>query len=106
MESVTEIAAALRQIARGFGMLADAVAQMEGQPPESARAAALLREWGERGLTRTEASVLFRRHGFAPQTAGGWSRADWIEMRADGRRYVTESSRAWLSAQEAMGPDG
>jgi hypothetical protein len=106
MESGTEIAAALRQIARGFGMLADAVAREEGQPPESARAAALLREWGDQGLNRTEASVLFRRHGFAPQTAGGWTRADWIEMRSDGRRYVTKSSREWLSAREAMQPGG
>jgi hypothetical protein len=102
MEPMTEIAAALRQIARGFGMLADAVAQVEGQPPESDRAAALLREWGEQGLTRTEASALFRKHGFAPQTAGGWTRADWIEMRSDGRRYVTKGSREWLSAQEAV----
>jgi hypothetical protein len=106
MESMTEIAAALRQIAQGFGMLADAVTRAEGQPPESARAATLLREWGEQGLTRTEASVLFRKHGFAPQTAGGWTRADWIEMRSDGRRYVTKGSREWLSAQEAMEPDG
>ena len=106
MDSMTEIAAALRQIARGFGMLADAVARAEGQPPEPARAAALLREWGERGLTRTEASALFRKHGFAPQTAGGWTRADWVEMRSDGRRYVTKGSREWLSAQEGTEPDG
>jgi hypothetical protein len=106
MESMTEIAAALRQIARGFDMLADAVARVEGQEPESARAAALLREWGEQGLTRTGASVLFRKHGFAPQTAGGWTRADWIEMRSDGRRYVTKGSREWLSAQEAVEPGG
>ena len=106
MESKTEIAAALRQIARGFGMLADAVTRVEGQPVESARAAALLREWGDRGLSRTEASALFRKHGFAPQTAGGWARADWIELRSDGRRYVTESSCEWLSAQKAMEPDG
>ena len=95
-----DLAAALRQIARGFEALADAVAADPDQSPEPLRAAALLREWGERGLSRAEASALFRRHGFAPQTAGGWARADWIQTRADGRRYVTESSRQWIAEQE------
>jgi hypothetical protein len=94
------VAAALRQIARGFEALADAVLADTGELPASARAAALLDEWGERGLTRAEASELFRRHGFAPQTAGGWARADWIETRPDGRRYVTESSRWRVAEQE------
>ena len=93
-----QTAAALRQIARGFNALADAVA---GEPtPQQARVGAVLREWGERGLTRDEASALFRAHGFAPQTAGGWARSNWIETRADGRRYLTEDSLRWLAEQE------
>ena len=94
------MAAALRQIARGFEALADAVAGPSAGPPEQVRTARLLREWGDRGLSRAEASALFRRHGFAPQTAGGWARSDWIETRPDGLRYVTESSRRWLTEQE------
>jgi hypothetical protein len=99
-----EIAAALRQIARGFAALADAVAGAPGRPPQEARAANLLREWGDRGLSRGEASALFRKHGFAPQTAGGWARSQWTETRPDGRRYITDSSRQWLAGQE--GADG
>ena len=75
-------------------------------PPERVRAASLLREWGDRGLSRGEASALFRKHGFAPQTAGGWARSAWIETRPDGRRYVTESSRRWLAGQEDADGDG
>jgi len=94
----TQTATALRQIARGFNALADAVA---GEPTaEHARVGAVLREWGERGLTRDEASALFRAHGFAPQTAGGWARSNWIETRADGRRYLTGDSLRWLAEQE------
>jgi hypothetical protein len=100
VEHPEEVAAALRQIAKGFAALADAVVSTPGQPPQQDRAASLLREWGDRGLSRGEASALFRKHGFAPQTAGGWARSDWIETRPDGRRYVTESSRRWLAGQE------
>lgn len=94
------IAVALRDIARGFDALADAVA---GEPPvvrEGERGLAILREWGERGLSRSEASALFRRHGVAPQAAGGWVRGDWIELRDDGLRYVTRRSRVWVAEQE------
>ena len=64
------------------------------------RERAVLGEWGQRGLTRAEASALFRRHGFAPQAAGGWARGNWIESREDGRRYITERSRRWLAEQK------
>ena len=100
MESANEVAAALRQIARGFEALAAAVAGASDQRPEEARVLAVLREWGNRGLTRGEASALFRKHGFAPQTAGGWARGDWIEVHDDSRRYITERSRGWLAEQE------
>jgi hypothetical protein len=100
MEGLQDIAAAIRQIARGFDALADAISGTPDQPSESVRAAALLREWGDHGLTRSEASTLFRRHGFAPQTAGGWTRGDWIETRADDRRYITGRSRQWLAEQQ------
>jgi hypothetical protein len=87
-------AAALRLIARGVNELADALDDDAGVP-EDDRIAALLTEWGARGLTRAEASALFRRHGFAPQTAGGWARGDWIETH-DGLRYASVRSREWL----------
>jgi hypothetical protein len=89
--------AALRQISRGFDALADALATDESG---EGRELAVLREWGERGLTRAEASALFRKHGFAPQTAGGWARGDWIESRRDGRRYLTERSLRFLAEEE------
>lgn len=92
-----QIAAALRRIAAGFAELADAVA---GEPePEEDRYRAVIAEWGDRGLTRDEASALFRRHGFSPQAAGGWVRGDWLEIRADGRRYLTARSARWLAEQ-------
>jgi hypothetical protein len=106
VERREEVAAALRQIARGFEALADAVADPSSRPPERVRAASLLREWGDRGLSRGEASALFRKHGFAPQTAGGWARSDWIETRPDGRRYVTDGSRRWLAEQGGADGDG
>ena len=87
----------MRQIARGLEALADAVA--EEPAPQEQRELAVLREWGNRGLDRAQASVLFRKHGFAPQTAGGWARGNWIESREDGRRYITERSRRWLAEQ-------
>jgi hypothetical protein len=103
MEDRTELAAALRQIARGFNALADAVA---GEAtPEELRVLGVLRDWRDRGLTRSEASGLFRKHGFAPQTAGGWARAAWIETRTDGRRYLTEESHRWLAEQEKSEDD-
>lgn len=94
------IAAALRQIAVGYTALADAVAADPAQPPEEDRYRAVIDEWADRGLTRDEASALFRRHGFAPQAAGGWVRGDWLEVREDGRRYLTERSRRWLRGGE------
>lgn len=99
MDNRVEIAAATRQIARALEALADAIVDGSDRQPESVRARALLREWGDRGLDRRQASALFRKHGFAPQTAGGWARSDWIATR-DGRRYVTESSRRWLAGEE------
>jgi hypothetical protein len=103
MDSRNEVAAALREIAKGFEALARAVAGDESAPPEEERIRALLTDWGERGLARAEASALFRKHGFAPQTAGGWARGDWIEMRGDGLRYVTERSKRWLAEEVAAG---
>ncbi|MEO3785494.1 hypothetical protein ABGB12_19350 [Actinocorallia sp. B10E7] len=95
------IAAALRQIGKGFTELADAISAGSEEVPEAERHRALLTEWGDRGLDRAEASALFRRHGFAPQAAGGWVRGDWLEVRQDGRRYLTDRSFAWLRRKEA-----
>jgi hypothetical protein len=96
--SPAEVSAALRQIARGFDALADALG--EPKAPEGTRVFEVLREWGERGLTRAEASALLRKHGFAPQTSGGWARGNWIESRADGKRYLTDRSRRWVAEQK------
>lgn len=93
-----EVSAALRQIARGFTALADAVA--DDAAPREERELAVLREWGERGLTRDEAIALFRQHGFAPQTSGGWVRGGWLETRADGLRYLTQRSQSWVAQQQ------
>ena len=100
MAEQVEIAAALRTIAKGFEQLADAISARPEQGEAGGREQELLREWGDRGLTRVQASALFRKHGFAPQTAGGWVRGDWIETRQDGLRYVTERSRRWLTERE------
>jgi hypothetical protein len=103
MSTPNELAAAIRQIAAGLDALADAIVGKSDQPAVATRELAILREWGDRGLTRGEASALFRRHGLAPQTAGGWARGDWIESRDDGLRYITERSRRWLAEQETEG---
>ncbi|NRQ35116.1 hypothetical protein HII36_25300 [Nonomuraea sp. NN258] len=97
-----QIAAALRQISAGFAALADAVSADPAEPPEETRHHRLLAEWGRRGLTRSEASALFRKHGFSPQAAGGWVRGDWLEVRDDGRRYLSERSLRWLAEQEPL----
>lgn len=94
---IQQIAAALRQISAGFAALADAISADEAEPPPETRHRALISEWGQRGLTRAEASALFRKHGFSPQAAGGWVRGDWLEVRDDGRRYLTDRSLHWLA---------
>jgi len=95
------MAAALRQISRGFAALADAVACPPDEASTEQRYRRVIVEWGERGLTRAETSALFRKHGFAPQASGGWARGDWMETRTDGRRYLTQRSLEWLAKQEA-----
>jgi hypothetical protein len=99
MADDAEVAAALRRIARAIEHLADVVAPAP-EDSEQARTLALLREWGARGLTRPQASALFSKHGFAPQTAGGWSRGGWIELGEDGLRYASSSSREWVAEQD------
>lgn len=92
-----DIAVALRQIARGFESLARAVEGDAYANPSDQRYRDVLSEWGDRGLTREETSRLLRKHGFAPQAAGGWVRGDWIETRADGLRYLTDRSQRWIA---------
>jgi hypothetical protein len=96
-----KVAAALRQISRGFAALAEAVAAGPEDVSSDERYRRLMVEWGQRGLAREEASALFRKHGFSPQAAGGWARGEWMETRADGRRYLTQRSHEWLAAQKA-----
>ena len=94
------MAAALRQISAGYAALADAIAADPAELPEEDRYRALISAWGARGLTRAEASALFRKHGFSPQAAGGWVRGEWLEVRDDGRRYMTERSLTWLTHEK------
>lgn len=98
-----DVAAALRQIGRGFEALAAAIEGGDGSVTAAERYRAVLVAWADRGLDRGEASALLRKHGFAPQSAGGWARGDWIETREDGLRYLTERSRRWVDEQ---GDDG
>lgn len=99
MADKTEIAAALRQIGRGFEALARAITEEDTAATPDERYLAALRKWGDRGLTRDQATTLLRKHGFAPQAVGGWARGDWIETRDDGLRYLTERSQQWLTDQ-------
>lgn len=100
-----EVAAALRQISRGFEALARAIGDDHSADDPEHRYLAVLREWGDRGLTRERAIALLSRHGFAPQSVGGWTRGDWIETRDDGLRYLTSRSLSWLAEQDANRPD-
>lgn len=100
-----EIAAALRQISKGFDALATAIDPRPDSSTADDRYRAVLVEWGDRGLTREEASALLRRHGFSPQAAGGWARGDWIKTREDGLRYLTERSLRWIQ-ESRDGEDG
>lgn len=99
MADKNEIAAALRQIGRGFEALARAITEEATAATPDERYLAALREWSDRGLTRDQATTLLRKHGFAPQAVGGWARGDWIETRDDGLRYLTERSQQWLADQ-------
>lgn len=94
------LAEALRQLAKGFAAAAAALDPPIAHPPQEERVAAVLRDWGDRGLSRRDTSDLFRRHGFAPQTSGGWANGDWIESRPDGLRYITTRSRTWLAERD------
>ncbi|MDA0634662.1 hypothetical protein OUY22_14660 [Nonomuraea sp. MCN248] len=85
----------LRLVARGLEEVAAALGEHD-PASEDERTARVIQEWGRRGLTQKEASELFQRHGFAPQTTGGWARGDWVEIRDDGLRYLTGKSHRWL----------
>lgn len=93
----------LRLIARGLEELAAALDGPD-EPGELERTARVIRDWGDRGLRKDEASALFRRHGFAPQTTGGWARGDWIEIGEDGLRYLTAKSHEWLAGHDEEEP--
>lgn len=92
---IARVQASLRLMARGLEELAAALGDDEGAT-EDERTARVITEWGRRGLTQKEASALFQRHGFAPQTTGGWTRGDWVEIGDDGLRYLTAKSHTWL----------
>ncbi|MBS1882499.1 MAG: hypothetical protein JSS97_06035 [Actinobacteria bacterium] len=85
----------------GFGHLAAAIS--DEAPSTIQRMLDLMRGWGDRGFSREKASGLFRGHGFSPQTAGGWTMGDRIEMRDDGRGHLTERSHGRVAEQKNEG---
>lgn len=95
---VPRVQSSLRLIARGLEELAAALGEQEASEDE--RTARVIGDWGRRGLTQKEASALFQRHGFAPQTTGGWARGEWVEIGDDGLRYLTAKSHTWLEERE------
>ncbi|MFC5825435.1 hypothetical protein [Nonomuraea insulae] len=95
---VPRVQSSLRLIARGLEELAAALGEQEVSEDE--RTARVIGDWGRRGLTQKEASALFQRHGFAPQTTGGWARGEWVEIGDDGLRYLTAKSHTWLEERE------
>lgn len=94
------VQAGLRLIARGLEEIATGLGDPEAAD-DRARTARVIREWGRRGLTQQQASALFKRHGFAPQTTGGWKRGDWLRIGEDGLRYLTAKSQDWLAEYTA-----
>ncbi|MGI5125180.1 hypothetical protein ACQEVB_00055 [Pseudonocardia sp. CA-107938] len=94
---LTAIAAALRQVGRSLGALADALTGAAGEPTQDERYRAAILEWGDRALTGPECIALLRRHGFAPQAVGGWVKGGWMETGADGLRRMTARSRELVS---------
>lgn len=91
--------AGLRLIARGLEEIAAGLGDEE-EADEPERTARVIQEWGRAGLTQQQASALFRKHGFAPQTTGGWTRGDWVEIGPDGLRYLTDKSHDWLAERD------
>ncbi|MEW9547973.1 hypothetical protein [Nonomuraea sp. NPDC050783] len=100
---IPRLQSALRTIARGLEELAGALGEQR-EASEDERTASVVRAWGRRGLTQKEASELFQRHGFAPQTTGGWARGEWLELGDDGLRYLTAKARAWLEGRAPRSP--
>ena len=90
---VARTQAALRLLARGLEELAAALGEEQSEDERMAR---VIEDWGDRGLTQREASAMFQRYGFAPQTTGGWTRGEWIAIGDDGLRYLTAKSHEWL----------
>ena len=92
--------AGLRLIARGLEELATGLGDQD-EAGEEERTARVIREWGLDGLTQQQASALFKKHGFAPQTTGGWTRGDWVEIGENRLRYMTRKSHDWLADHSA-----
>jgi hypothetical protein len=51
-------------------------------------------------VSQSEATTIFRKYVFAPQSVGGWARGDWICTSPDVKRYLTQRVHQWLAAQE------
>jgi hypothetical protein len=97
------LASALRQVIKG---LQETVAVLEGNVPgrdKRSREIAVAKEFdvpASRGLSRAEASHVFRKHGFDPRGFGSWVRHGYITRKGD-RRSLSKDGREWLQRAEA-----
>jgi hypothetical protein len=96
------IAAALRQVSRSLFDLADLLdGNIPGDSGLIARHVATLREFDvppERGLSRAQASAVFKKHGLDPRSFGSWVQHGYL-AREDDRRWLTEPGREWADSQ-------
>jgi hypothetical protein len=103
IENSEAIAAALRQIGRGYLELADAiVGNITGSTDLDAREVAALREFPvsrEHGLTRHRASAVFKKHGLEPRAIGAWVRHGYLERQGD-LRWLGAKGRERLEQAE------
>jgi hypothetical protein len=95
---VPRLAEGFRLIAKGHLLIAEV---LEGQQVDmggdrEARQVALIKEWGDRGLTQRQALKLCAKHGQRPQIIGAWTNGEWLEIRDD-RRYLTKKAIDWAS---------
>jgi hypothetical protein len=91
---------ALYKLSAGFKDLGDALAEHDpAGKTQTEREIDLMLEFNRpsgKGLTQEEASKACKKHGFFPQTVGGWARGGWLETRTDGLRYITGAGRTWV----------
>jgi hypothetical protein len=99
MDSNTKaIADKLRQVSRDISELADLIdGNIPGDRGRTAREIAVLREFDvkpSQGLSREQASAVFKRHGLNPRSFGSWVQGGYLARKGD-RRWLTDPGRDW-----------